>query len=72
VPDTLVSRFGFTALVEWKDGDKSPSRRKLTPDQERFHAEWQGVIVTALSPQDAETKLNVAIIRSGMAKREDL
>lgn len=72
VPDSLVARYGFTALVEWKDGAKPPSARKLTPDQERFHADWQGVIITALSPEDAETKLNAALIRSGAAKREDL
>ena len=29
-----------TMLVEVKDGSKSPSRRRLTPEQERFHAEF--------------------------------
>ena len=34
-----------TLLVEVKDGSKSPSRRKLTPEQERFHAEFNCHIV---------------------------
>lgn len=49
VPDLLVHRAGRYALVEVKDGSKVPSARKLTPDQERFHAEWRGPIWTCLS-----------------------
>jgi hypothetical protein len=37
-PDLLVSHRGRLFLVEVKDGAKSPSRRKLTPAQESFHA----------------------------------
>lgn len=34
----LVGFFhGHTTLLECKDGNKPPSARKLTPDQERFH-----------------------------------
>lgn len=34
-----------TALVEIKDGSLSPSRRKLTPAQEKFHAEFNCHII---------------------------
>lgn len=38
-PDALVAYRGKWFLVEIKDGAKPPSRRKLTPDQNVFHAE---------------------------------
>ena len=34
-----------TMLVEIKDGSKPPSRRKLTPDQEKFHGKFVCYIV---------------------------
>ena len=37
-----------TLLVEVKDGTKSPSRRKLTPEQERFHAVFNCHIVESV------------------------
>lgn len=44
VPDLLIGhphsyRLG---LLEVKDGEKSPSRRELTPEQVTFFAEWEG------------------------------
>lgn len=38
-PDLLCFYRGQITLVEIKDGDKPPSRRKLTPDQTIFHGE---------------------------------
>ncbi len=38
-PDALVFWRGQCTPVEIKDGAKSPSRRVLTPDQVKFHAE---------------------------------
>lgn len=35
---------GRIFLAEVKDGSKPASDRKLTPDQERFHAKWPGEI----------------------------
>lgn len=44
VPDLLVWHRATrrVLLVEVKDGRKPPSERRLTPDQVRWHAEWQG------------------------------
>lgn len=39
-PDLLCGFRGRLVLLEVKDGDKVPSRQKLTPDQEQFHWEW--------------------------------
>jgi hypothetical protein len=41
-PDLLVGSIGRTFLIEVKDGDKPPGERRLTKDQERWHAEWKG------------------------------
>jgi len=38
-PDLLVAFRGRWTLIEIKDGEKPPSRRKLTPSQTIFHAE---------------------------------
>jgi len=47
VPDLLVRRGGTLQLylLEVKDGNKSASRRKLTPDQVAFHRHWPVHIV---------------------------
>ena len=42
VTDLLVGRAGIKYLLEVKDGEKPPSERKLTPDQEEWHAGWRG------------------------------
>jgi hypothetical protein len=43
-PDAVLGIFGLSFLAEIKDGDKSPSQRKLTPDEEDFHNAWRGHI----------------------------
>lgn len=42
VPDLLVGIRGVTTVFEIKDGSKSISRRKLTPDEVEWHADWRG------------------------------
>ena len=39
-PDIMTSFKGRIMLLEIKDGSKSPSARKLTPDERRFHLLW--------------------------------
>ena len=40
VPDLLVAFRGANYLLEVKDGDKSPSKQALTPDEAAWHARW--------------------------------
>ena len=42
VPDLLVGHRGRNYLIEIKDGAKSPSARRLTPDQVAWHEAWRG------------------------------
>ena len=51
-PDMVVSCTHGTWCVEVKDGNKSPSRRALTPDQESFHHNWKGLIYIVESVAD--------------------
>jgi hypothetical protein len=58
VPDLLVGTpRGQLLLVEVKDGSKAASRRVLTPDQERWHAEWRRyplfIVTTVVEALDA-------------------
>jgi hypothetical protein len=57
-PDIVVGRTDINGdrknwLIEIKDGDKSPSRQKLTPDQVVFHREWEGQIAIVTSAEQA-------------------
>lgn len=52
-PDILVGVSGQNLLLELKDSAKPPSARKLTPDEEKFHAEWRGQVHTVASMDEA-------------------
>ncbi len=57
-PDLLVGHRGRIHLFEIKDGSKPPSARKLTPDQETWHAAWRGAPVLVIeSVEQAITAL---------------
>lgn len=47
VPDILLGYKGRNWLFEIKDGNKPPSKRRLTEAQKKFHAEWRGQIDVA-------------------------
>ena len=51
-PDIMVGYQRKNFLIEIKDGDKPPSRRKLTPDEKKFHKQWAGQVDTALTFED--------------------
>ena len=53
VPDLLVGHQGHTLLMEVKDGDKSPSQRKLTEDQLKWHREWNGGTLAVVDGPEA-------------------
>ena len=51
-PDFVIGWMGVNYLIELKDGDKVPSKRKLTKDEKKFHAQWAGQIDKAESFED--------------------
>ena len=53
VPDLLVGFRGVTLLMEIKDGKKPPSDRKLTTDQQKWHAEWRGGALAIVDSADS-------------------
>ncbi len=53
-PDLTCGVLKNSFLVEVKDGDKEPSRQKLTPDQVKFHREWQGNIKIISTIEEAD------------------
>lgn len=54
-PDIVVGYRGTNFLIEIKDGNKPPSKQKLTPDEEMFHEEWsrQAPIHVVATAQEA-------------------
>lgn len=59
-PDLVVAYGGRTCLLEIKDGLQIPSKRRLTPDQEIFHAAWTGEIHIVESVEQA-----IAVVSAG-------
>lgn len=43
-PDIVVGKNGKNWLFELKDNEKTPSQKKLTPDEEKFFAAWRGQV----------------------------
>ena len=41
-PDLICGHKGQSFLIELKDGAKSKSRKKLTPDEQEFKDKWFG------------------------------
>jgi hypothetical protein len=61
-PDLIVGKWRkFCALIEVKDGSKSPSARKLTPDEQAFAERWTGPYIVALSGEDAHAQLTALL-----------
>jgi hypothetical protein len=54
IPDLAIGLYGRTVLVEVKDGNKPPSKRRLTPDEQRFRDAWKGAYDIAESLEDVE------------------
>lgn len=52
-PDLLVGYRVQNFIMEVKDGDKPPSRRKLTPDQVDWHSEWRGQKAVVKTKEEA-------------------
>ena len=52
IPDLLVGYKGYTILMEVKDGDKSPSKRRLTEAEEEFFMGWKGGLLCIVESVD--------------------
>ena len=52
-PDLVVGWRGRNVLLEIKDGAKSPSRRRLTADERRWHASWSGEVAVVATVEQA-------------------
>ena len=57
VPDLLVGFQGKTLLMEVKDGRKTPSERRLTDDQVRWHGAWNGGPLAIVDGVDAALRM---------------
>jgi Holliday junction resolvase len=57
VPDLLVGFQGKTLLMEVKDGRKTPSARRLTEDQLKWHGAWRGGPLTVVDGVDAALRM---------------
>ena len=59
-PDLLVGFRGKNILVEVKDGTKTKSARKLTPDQTKWHQHWAGQVAIVECIEDLPLILKYA------------
>lgn len=57
-PDMIVGYKNTNFLIEIKDGSKPPSARRLTPDEQDFHAKWKGPIAIISSVDEALDLIN--------------
>ena len=57
VPDLLVGFQGKTLLMEVKDGRKTPSERRLTDDQIKWHCAWRGGPLAIVDGVDAALRM---------------
>ena len=57
VPDLLVGFQGKTLLMEVKDGKKTPSERRVTEDQVRWHGAWCGGPLAVVDGVDAALRM---------------
>ena len=53
-PDALVGFRNVNYAIEIKDGDKPPSKRKLTDDEADWHRDWRGQVCIVESLDDVE------------------
>jgi len=56
-PDLLIAFADRWLVVEVKDGEKPPSRRRLTPDEERWHARFPATVLIWESVEDVQRTL---------------
>jgi len=52
-PDLVVGRGGVNYLLEVKDGQKPPSQRKLTADEQEWVGAWRGQVTVVETVEEA-------------------
>jgi hypothetical protein len=52
-PDRVVGFRGMNFLLEYKDGAKPPSKRKLNQYQKKWHEAWAGQVAVVNNPAEA-------------------
>ena len=52
-PDRVVGFGDKNFLLEYKDGKKYPSQRKLTSQQVKWHEAWKGQVTIVHTPKEA-------------------
>lgn len=57
-PDLLVARRNSMRLIEIKNDKQIPSKRRLTEDQARFHALWNGHVSVVMDQSDVARVVN--------------
>lgn len=66
-PDLVVGLRGVTLLVEVKNPKQPPSKRRLKPLQQQFHAAWRGSSVMVVETPEAAIELVMAAVNRGFA-----
>ena len=61
-PDLAIGYGGITVIAEVKDGDKPPSKRKLTDGEQAFKDNWTGGYYLIERPEDV-LRLKYALMR---------
>lgn len=51
--DAVIGYRGRNYLAEIKDPSQPPNKRKLTPDEQRFHKDWKGQVAIIECLDDA-------------------
>jgi hypothetical protein len=60
-PDLLVGYRAQNFVLEVKDGEKPPSGRRLTADEQTWHDGWQGVVHVVETVEQA-----LSVVRGGV------
>lgn len=58
-PDAVLGWRGINLMVEFKDGSKIPSARKLTKPEAEWHEAWRGQVAIVESVDDALALIGV-------------
>ena len=66
-PDLCIGWQGRNLLVEVKDGEKIPSKRKLTEMERRWHDAWKGQVAIVETVDDAMNLLGHVLVRGGIS-----